>query len=179
AMRTRFVGVGKRVVQVVDEEVDLRLDVEPVTEAEVGRRADEEARRLFDLEHGPLVRARLLELGSTAHVLLLTMHHIVSDGWSMGVLVHELSALYEAYAEGRESPLPELPVQYADYAEWQRTWLSGEELERQLEYWRERLRDMPPGALPAGHARPAAETHPGEEPNGGRGGDRTPNTEGT
>src|SRR5207247_8005545 len=95
-------------------------------------------------------------------VLLLTMHHIVSDGWSMGVLVRELSALYEAYVEGRDSPLPELAIQYADYAEWQRTWLSGEELERQLGYWRERLGDLPPLELPADRARPAVESHRGE-----------------
>src|SRR5204863_6815604 len=79
-----------------------------------------------------------------------------------GVLVRQLSALYAAYTQSRDSPLPVLPVQYADYAEWQRTWLSGEELERQLGYWRERLGDLPPLELPADRARPAVESHRGE-----------------
>src|SRR5262245_42650216 len=162
ALRTRYARLGRGVVQAVDEQVDLRLEVAPATEDEIAELAGEEARRLFDLERGPLVRARLLELGAEEHVLLLSMHHIVSDGWSMGVLVRELSTLYEASVEGRESRLPELPVQYADYAEWQRTWLSGEELERQLGYWRERLTDLPPLVLPADRARPAVQTHRGQ-----------------
>src|SRR5262249_17160204 len=112
--------------------------------------------------HGRMVRASLLRLGADDHVLLLSMHHIASDGWSLGVLMRELSPLYEAYVEGRESPLPELAIQYADYAEWQRTWLSGEELERQLDYWRERLGDVPPLDLPADRPRQAVQTHRGE-----------------
>jgi amino acid adenylation domain-containing protein len=112
-------------------------------EAAVARRVDEEAARPFDLARGPLLRASLLRLGGEEHVLLFTMHHIVSDGWSMGVLTREVSALYAAYTEGGESPLPELPVQYADFAAWQRAWLQGETLERQLAYWRERLADAP------------------------------------
>jgi amino acid adenylation domain-containing protein len=112
-------------------------------EAAVARRVDEEAARPFDLARGPLLRASLLRLDAQEHVLLFTMHHIVSDGWSMGVLTREVSALYAAYTEGRESPLPELPVQYADFAAWQRAWLRGEALERQLAPWRERLADAP------------------------------------
>ncbi|HEV2734215.1 MAG TPA: condensation domain-containing protein, partial [Longimicrobiaceae bacterium] len=112
-------------------------------EAAVARRVDEEAARPFDLARGPLLRASLLRLGAEEHVLLFTLHHIVSDGWSMGVLTREVSALYAAYTEGGESPLPEPPVQYADFAAWQRAWLQGATLERQLAYWRERLADAP------------------------------------
>ncbi|HLL47853.1 MAG TPA: condensation domain-containing protein, partial [Longimicrobiaceae bacterium] len=112
-------------------------------EAAVARRVDEEAARPFDLARGPLLRASLLRLAAEEHVLLFTMHHVVSDGWSMGVLTREVSALYAAYTEGRESPLAELPVQYADFAAWQRAWLRGEALERQLAPWRERLADAP------------------------------------
>ncbi|MFL5386461.1 MAG: amino acid adenylation domain-containing protein, partial [Longimicrobiaceae bacterium] len=131
-------------------------------EAAVGRRAGKEARRPFDLSAGPLFRAALLRLGAEDHVLLLSMHHIVSDGWSMGVLFRELSSLYAAYREGRESPLPELPVQYADYAVWQREQLAGEALDRQLAYWKEHLGGAP-GLLelPTDHPRPAVQTYRG------------------
>jgi amino acid adenylation domain-containing protein len=113
-------------------------------EAEVQRElAAEGLTRPFDLAAGPLFRVSLLRLGADEHVLLLSMHHIVSDGWSMGVLYRELEALYEAYRDGAESPLPEPPVQYADYAAWQREQLEGEALERHLAYWRERLAGAP------------------------------------
>ncbi|HBL29679.1 MAG TPA: non-ribosomal peptide synthetase, partial [Acidobacteria bacterium] len=97
----------------------------------------EEARRPFDLAQGPLVRIALVRLEETEHELLLVLHHIVSDGWSMGVLVREVTALYAAFAAGRPSPLPELAVQSADYAAWQRGWLSGDVLEREVRYWRD------------------------------------------
>ncbi|HEY7766994.1 amino acid adenylation domain-containing protein, partial [Longimicrobium sp.] len=130
--------------------------------AALGRRAGEEAARPFDLASGPLFRAGLLRLGAGDHVLLLSMHHIVSDGWSMGVLYRELSALYEAYRDGRESPLPELGVQYADYAVWQREQLEGEALERQLSYWRERLAGAPELLeLPTDRPRPPVQTYRG------------------
>ena len=99
--------------------------------------AQREALQPFDLATGPLLRATALRLGTEEHVLLFTMHHIVSDGWSMGLLVREVAALYKAYQEGQESP-EELAVQYADYAVWQREWLA-EVLEEQLEYWRRQL----------------------------------------
>src|SRR4029079_18080610 len=96
------------------------------------------------------------------HVLLLTMHHIVSDGWSMGILTREVVALYEAYLEGEESPLAELEIQYADYAVWQREWLQGEVLERQLGYWKEQLAGAPPVLeLPIDYPRPAVQTFRG------------------
>ncbi|WNG19735.1 amino acid adenylation domain-containing protein [Cystobacter fuscus] len=113
-------------------------------EAEVHRLAEREAREPFSLAHGPLWRTTLVRLAPDEHVLLLTMHHIVTDGWSMGIVVRELAALYGAASRGEPSPLAELPVQYADYARWQREWLQGEVLEAQLAYWRERLAGSPP-----------------------------------
>ncbi|HVG31078.1 MAG TPA: amino acid adenylation domain-containing protein, partial [Pyrinomonadaceae bacterium] len=162
SLRTSFVAEGGTPRQVVGEAVETELpllDLRDLPEAEREARArllaDEDARRPFDLGRAPLLRASLLRLGEEEHVLLLTMHHIVSDGWSLGVLVRELSALYAAYAEGRPSPLPELPVQYADFAAWQTEWLQGEALERQLAYWRQRLSDSPSVvSLPADRPRP-------------------------
>jgi amino acid adenylation domain-containing protein len=130
-------------------------------EAEVLRRAEAEALRPFDLSRGHLFRATLLRLSAEEHVLLLNMHHIVSDGWSVSVLIGELAALYAAFAEGRPSPLPELKVQYADYAVWQRDWLRGDFLERQLGYWREHLADLPPLAFPTDRPRPAVRSYRG------------------
>ncbi|HLL46284.1 MAG TPA: amino acid adenylation domain-containing protein, partial [Longimicrobiaceae bacterium] len=119
--------------------------------------AADEARRGFDLEAGPLFRASLLRLAPDEHVLLLSLHHVVGDGWSMGVLFRELSALYAAFAEGRPSPLPAPALQYADFAAWQRGWLAGETLERQLAFWCETLKGAPPALeLPADRPRPAA-----------------------
>src|SRR5579859_1189525 len=163
SLRTRLVGGVKGLTQVVEEAVRLELPVRQVEgEAELHREVEEEAERLFDLARGPLLRALLLRLGEQRHVLLLTMHHIVSDGWSMGVLVRELSALYEAYCEGAESPLEELEIQYADFAAWQRSWLEGEELERQLGYWRRTLEGLEELALPLDHPRPAVQSHRGD-----------------
>ncbi|HEX6751683.1 MAG TPA: amino acid adenylation domain-containing protein [Longimicrobium sp.] len=169
ALRTTFREVDGSPVQVIAPfgGFTLRLDdlsglAEPAREAEVTRRATEDAMQPFDLSAGPLFRATLLRLGVEDHVLLLSMHHIVSDGWSMGVLDRELSALYEAYREGGESPLPEPAVQYADYAVWQREQLAGEVLERQLAYWKERLAGAPELLeLPTDHPRPPVQTYRG------------------
>ncbi|HEX7242864.1 MAG TPA: amino acid adenylation domain-containing protein, partial [Longimicrobiaceae bacterium] len=113
-------------------------------EREAERLAGAEAMRPFDLAAGPLLRTVLLRTGAEDHVVCLTLHHVVSDGWSMGVLVRELSAAYAAFGRGEEPRLPELPVQYADYAVWQRGWLSGAALEAQAGWWRERLAGAPP-----------------------------------
>ncbi|HEX7771878.1 MAG TPA: condensation domain-containing protein, partial [Pyrinomonadaceae bacterium] len=130
---------------------------------EVARRlAQREALQPFDLATGPLLRATVLRLSAEDHVLLFTLHHIVSDGWSMGLLVREVAALYKAYQEGQESPLEELAVQYADYAVWQREWLAGEVLEGQLEYWRRQLAGAPPMLeLPADRPRPRVQSYRG------------------
>jgi amino acid adenylation domain-containing protein len=128
----------------------------PDPQAEASRRESELARRPFDLTRGPLVRAALLRVGPGEHRLLLAMHHGISDGWSMGVLARELSAAYRA------APLPELPVQYADYAVWQRQWLSGEVLAAELAWWRERLAGLPPALeLPVDRPRPPVQSYRG------------------
>ena len=125
------------------------------------RLAQQEAVRPFDLENGPVWRACLLRLGPEDHVLLLTMHHIVSDGWSAGLLVSEFMELYAAWREQRAARLPELPVQYGDFAVWQRGWLQGEVLGRQLEYWKGQLAGVAPLQLPADHVRSAVASHRG------------------
>ena len=127
----------------------------PEREPEIRRIIAEEVAQPFDLEHGPLMRTSLLRLDETDHVLVLLIHHIISDAWSMGVLVREAAAVYEAEAEGREPALPELPVQYADYAAWQREWLQGDVLEKQLNYWLRHLEGAPPALeLPTDRPRP-------------------------
>ncbi|HEX3554514.1 MAG TPA: non-ribosomal peptide synthase/polyketide synthase, partial [Thermoanaerobaculia bacterium] len=126
------------------------------------RQVAEAVRRGFDLASGPLLRLTLYRLGTREHVLLVTLHHIVGDGWSTGVFVRELSALYAAFSQGRPSPLAELPVQYADFAVWQRSWLTGELLQSQLGYWRERLAGAPAMLeLPLDRPRPALQTSAG------------------
>ncbi|MGZ3459297.1 MAG: non-ribosomal peptide synthetase, partial [Archangium sp.] len=131
-------------------------------EAEARRLSREEAGRPFDLARGPLLRASLLKLGEREHVLLLTMHHIISDGWSMGVLIREMAALYEAFSSGQPAPLPEPALQYADYAAWQRRWLQGEALETQLSYWKQQLDGAPQLLeLPTDRPRPAMPTFRG------------------
>ena len=122
----------------------------------------EEAEAAFDLAAGPLVRGRLIRLGEEEHVLLLTQHHIVSDGWSMGVLLEELSALYGSFSRGERERLPELEVQYPDYAAWQREWLTGERQASQAKYWREALSGAPVLlALPTDRPRPAQQAFGG------------------
>ncbi|NNC07214.1 amino acid adenylation domain-containing protein, partial [Corallococcus exiguus] len=130
--------------------------------AEATRLALEEARTPFDLEQGPLLRALLLKLSPTEHVLVLNLHHIISDGWSTGVLVREMGTLYAALSRNLPSPLPELPVQYADHALWQRGWLHGAVLDAQLGYWRRQLEGAPSHLeLPTDHPRPARRTFQG------------------
>ncbi|HST59909.1 MAG TPA: condensation domain-containing protein, partial [Longimicrobium sp.] len=143
--------------------VEHDLGGEGDAEAALGRWMDAEARAPFDLERGPLVRGRLIRLAADDHVLLITMHHIVSDGWSMGVLFRELSALYAAHARGGEAELPALPVQYADYAAWQRRWVEGELLERQAGYWERALAGAPELLeLPTDRPRPGKQDFAGD-----------------
>ncbi|HEU4595117.1 MAG TPA: amino acid adenylation domain-containing protein, partial [Pyrinomonadaceae bacterium] len=139
---------------------DLRDLRDDERESELRRLMNTEGRLPFDLARGPLLRITLIQLDETEHVLLFTTHHIVSDGWSMGVLIREAGLLYDAFSRGADSPLPELPVQYADYAVWQ---ASQEENHRaQLDYWVERLADAPPLlALPTDRPRPSIQTHRG------------------
>jgi len=128
-------------------------------EAELRRLAQTAALKPFDLANGPLLRATLVELNQDEHVLLTSMHHIVSDGWSLGVMVREVAALYECFVRNKPSPLPDLPVQYADYAVWQRQWLQGPVLDKLVRYWRGRLEGIPVLNLPADHLRSAKMDH--------------------
>ncbi|HEX8272116.1 MAG TPA: amino acid adenylation domain-containing protein, partial [Longimicrobiaceae bacterium] len=167
SLRTVFRDDGGEAVQTVAPAGDFALPVEELShlapqerEAAVLRIAGEEARRPVDLEAGPLVRVRLLRLAPEEHVLVLMLHHAVSDGWSFGVLYRELGALYAAFARGEASPLPEPELQYADFSAWQRERLSGEGLLQQLDFWRGRLEGAPALLeLPTDRPRPAVQTH--------------------
>jgi amino acid adenylation domain-containing protein len=141
--------------------IDLQACGESERDGEVLRRSTAEASRPFDLSRGPLLRATLLRVADEEHILLLTMHHIISDGWSMGVFFRELAALYTAFSAGRPSPLPELPIQYADFSQWQRQWLQGDVLDQQLKYWTEKLKDIVNLDLPVDQVRPRLQTHRG------------------
>jgi amino acid adenylation domain-containing protein len=169
ALRTTFAIVDGRPVQAIASlltltlpMLDLRELPETEREIEVQRLVTEEAQRPFDLAKGPLVRATVLRLDDDEHVGLLTMHHIVSDGWSTGILIREMAVVYEAFCSGRPSPLPELPIQYADFAHWQRQWLEGEVLKSQLVYWKQQLGGAPSLLeLPTDHPRPIVQTFRG------------------
>ncbi|RAA09406.1 non-ribosomal peptide synthetase, partial [Ralstonia pseudosolanacearum] len=168
ALRTRFeVREGQAIQRVASADVGFaldRVDLQGQADREqtLAALSEREANTPFDLEQGPLIRGCLVKLGEQEHVLLITMHHIVSDGWSQGVLARELGALYEAYRSGGEDPLPALPIQYADYAVWQRRWLEGGELQRQGAYWEQALAGAPTLlSLPTDRARPAQQDYAG------------------
>lgn len=168
-LRTTFTVVEGQPVQVIAPTLPLTLpvvDLQKLPEAErkgeVLRRATEESQQSFNLSKTPLLRCTLLRLDETEYVLLFTMHHIISDAWSKGVLLRELAILYEAFSIGKPSPLPELPIQYADFAVWQQQWLQGEVLETQLTYWRQQLEGSPPLLeLPTDRTRPPVQTFRG------------------
>ncbi|MEN3329818.1 MAG: hypothetical protein V7638_4625, partial [Acidobacteriota bacterium] len=167
ALRTTFSIDETGPVQVIAKSLALEMSVVDLTslpdsESEALRLAKEEAEQPFNLNQGPLVRARLLKTGREAYVLLFTIHHIVSDGWSMGVLFRELGEIYEAFAQQNPSPLDELPIQYADYAVWQREWLTGEVLQEQIDYWKTKLAGAPPTLeLPTDRPRPTIQQFQG------------------
>jgi amino acid adenylation domain-containing protein len=169
-LRTTFARKNGQPVQLIDSNAAVTLPVidlsglaEDERETQTKELAAQEARKSFDLEKGPLVRVTLLRLAPQEHVLLLTMHHIISDGWSMGgVFFRELATLYRAFAAGEPSPLPELPTQYADFALWQRTWLQGDVLDRQIAYWKVQLANVPPLELPTDQPRPAEQRFRGD-----------------
>ena len=170
ALRTTFAqapdGSGLQIIDPASSLVVARADLsaldDATRDAEVRRLAQVESETPFDLETGPLLRVSLVKCSAQDHVLLVTMHHIVSDGWSMQIVVDEFAQLYAAYAQGREPELPELPIQYADYAIWQRAWLEAGESERQLAYWKEQLgAEHPVLELPADRPRPATQSYRG------------------
>ncbi len=169
-LRTTLVSVDGVPHQVVADRLELSMAVENLSslpaderKAHALCRIREEAERPFDMARGPLIRAGLLRLGEREHIATVTMHHAISDGWSIGILIREVSALYEAFRLGGPSPLPELPVQYVDYAVWQRDWLQGPALEAQLGYWRNQLASLPDLELPTDRPRLAVAGHRGGE----------------
>jgi amino acid adenylation domain-containing protein len=172
SLRTSLPFTGEAPVQRIAASVDVELPIhdlrdvadEAERDAAAERLIGEVSNRAFDLERGPLFRAALVRMADDEHLLVVTLHHVIADGWSIGVLWSELSAIYTAFVEGQPSPLSELPVQYGDFAQWQRGWLTGDELERQLAYWRRRLAGAPPLLeLPTDRPRPAVQTYVGAE----------------
>ena len=169
-LRTVLASLEGLPVQVVLPEMQIPLPLEDLShlppgerEAEAERLTMEEARRTFDLSRGPLVRARLLRMGSQEHLLRVVMHHAVSDGWSLGVLFPEIGELYAAFAAGLPSPLPELEVQYADFSVWQRDALRGPAMEREMAYWRPLLAGAPDAVeIPTDRPRPVRPTYAGD-----------------
>jgi amino acid adenylation domain-containing protein len=168
-LRTHFSLTGGEPVQIIDDAAPLNLAVLDLRELPLGERDTQldqiltsEAREPFDLARGPLLRMKLVVLTDEEHVLAVTMHHIVSDGWSLGLFLRELAALYRANAEGMESPLPPLPIQYADFASWQRNWLRDEKLSSLLAYWVKQLKGAPPFLeLPTDHSRRSVRSYNG------------------
>jgi amino acid adenylation domain-containing protein len=168
-LRTTFHTEDNQPVQVIAPQLNINVeatDLAGIPESEqqeaVKRLAIGGAKAIFDLQTGPLFRASLLRLNASEHVLLLNMHHIISDGWSMWQFVRELGALYATFVEGKASPLAELPIQYADYGVWQRQWMRDEVLQQHLDYWTKQLEGAP-GVLelPADHTRPPIQTYRG------------------
>jgi amino acid adenylation domain-containing protein len=167
-LRTTFPTVEGQPIQLIAPVQFLTIPITdlrklPATEQEqeIDRLATRQAQQPFDLTQAPLLRVHLLQLSETKHAMLLTMHHIVSDGWSKGVLIREVAALYEAFASGRPSPLPELPIQYGDFAIWQRERSQPELLEKQLSYWKQQLNNLPILHLPTDRPRPTTPTFEG------------------
>ena len=169
-LRTTFPSVDGVAYQKVSAQTDLRMDwqdLSALNEAErqlrLQRLADHEAHTPFNLETGPLLRACLVKAGEQEHYLVLTLHHIVTEGWAMDIFARELSALYEAFIDERLSPLAPLPVQYLDYSVWQRQWLESGERQRQLDYWTQQLgSEHPLLELPGDRPRPPVQSHQGE-----------------
>ena len=169
ALRTTFQIVSGEPRQVIDQPQPITLDVVDLRhlprserDATVKRLMNEEGYVPFDLARGPLWRVKLVQMEDDEHVLGMTLHHIIYDGWSRGVFLEELTILYNAFNLGESSPLPELPIQYADFAMWQRDWLSGETLEKQLSYWRDKLSGaLPVLELPTDRLRPAIQSQRG------------------
>ena len=168
-LRTRFATEGGQPYQVIEPEIPLELPVidlselpEEERELEAQRQAAALVRQPFDLSTGPMLRGMLLRMGEDDHMAVMVMHHIVSDAWSIGIFINELTQLYQAFHHGQPSPLPDLPIQYADYAIWQQRYLQGEALEAQLDYWKEQLAGAPALLdIPTDRPRPPVQTSNG------------------
>jgi len=169
SLRTTFAVVKGELQQMIAEEIPLELPLEDLHispsdswEAQARFHVQKEAWQPFDLARGPLVRVKLLRLHEQDHLLVIAMHHIISDAWSFGVLIRELSVLYKAFCDGKPSPLPELPIQYVDYTDWQHEWLRGEVLEQQIRYWKRQLAGIEPLDLLTDRPRPALTSYRGD-----------------
>ncbi|MCC5625548.1 condensation domain-containing protein, partial [Nostoc sp. CHAB 5715] len=169
ALRTNFQTREGQAVAVISQEKPITLSIFDISDlpenqqqAEIKQQAAQAAQQPFDISSDHLLRVKLLRLGEQEHIVLLTMHHIVSDGWSIGVLVEELATLYQAFCKGQPSPLPTLPIQYVDFAAWQRQWLQAEALETQISYWLKQLDNAPKVLqLPTDYPRPGIQTYRG------------------
>ncbi|PMB52382.1 non-ribosomal peptide synthetase [Fischerella thermalis CCMEE 5201] len=167
-LRTNFQTREGQAVAIVSIEKPLTLSIIDISElasnqqqTEVRQQSLQEAQRTFDLNSDLLLRVKLLRLGEEEYLLLLTIHHIAFDGWSIGILVEELATLYQAFCKGQPSPLPQLTIQYADFAAWQRQWLQGDVMEKQLSYWKQQLANLPVLELPTDYPRPKIQTFRG------------------
>ncbi|MDB6019201.1 MAG: Glutamate-semialdehyde aminotransferase [Pedosphaera sp.] len=168
-LRTTFIAQDGQPVQLIAPlmtvqlpVIDLRNLPQPKRNEEAERLTVVDAEKRFNLAVAPLLRVSLLRMEEEDHILLITIHHIISDGWSIGVITTELGAIYEAFAKGEESPLPELPIQYADFTTWQKDWLEANPLNKELSYWKRQLHDLPELDVPSDHPRTAVQTHNGE-----------------
>lgn len=164
ALRTTFIFVNGEPLQKISPPQEIHLAIEEVVSEERAQEiAKEETVRPFDLEKGPLFRVRLIRISDEDHILLWTMHHMVSDGWSLGLIIKEVMTLFEALSQNLPDPLPELPIQYGDFSVWQKQWLTGTVLEKQISYWRKELEgNYPPLKLPFDHPRPPLLTNRGK-----------------
>ena len=167
-LRTTFSSINDTVVQVIGSVFELELakkDLSQLTASQQKTKLQQllqtENEQLFNLEVDSPIRAVLLKLGATEHILQVTLHHIASDGWSLTVFAQEFSAIYSAALQNQPSPLPELPIQYADFAVWQSNYLQDQTLEAQLGYWKEKLQELPQLQLPKDHPRPPVQTFNG------------------
>jgi amino acid adenylation domain-containing protein/non-ribosomal peptide synthase protein (TIGR01720 family) len=169
SLRTTFLSSEGVPYQIIHEPepvsipvVDLSASPLAVSQSKARELAREQSRKSWDLQHGPLIRVQLIRLAKEHHLLVLTIHHIITDGHSMAVFAREVGVLYRAFSNGRPSPLPLPPIQYADFARWQQDWLKGKVLETQLGYWRQHLDDLPELEVPTDFPRPRTQRHRGD-----------------
>ncbi len=167
-LRTTFIVIDREPFQVVNSNLNISLPVIDLTgetdkENKIKQLLFEEAAQHFDLSNGPLLSVKLIKTGEEQHIVSLTMHHIISDGWSMSILIREVITLYNSFATGKPSPLPPLKIQYADFAKWQNDYLQGEKFEEQLDYWKNKLSEIPQAIqLPFDKPRPPHQSHSGD-----------------
>ncbi len=162
SLRTTFQAIEGKGIQVIANQITVYIPVINIRENEVDTYIQNNASHVFDLTTGPLITLRLLKLAAEEYILLINMHHIISDGWSCGVFVKEMTTLYRSYVKGETSPLPQLPIQYIDFSIWQRDWLKGEVLEQHAKYWKKQLRGAPTLLeLPTDYPRPKKQMYQG------------------